>query len=68
MRRSCFCVRRDWTEVSKKFQLELLDNIFHDKPIENYIKNFANDLKKGKYDSLLIYKKAIRKAVSSYEF
>jgi DNA polymerase-2 len=59
-------VRRDWTEVSKKFQMELLNNIFHDKPIDDYVKNFVEDLRKGKMDDLLIYKKAIRKGVSEY--
>ncbi|MEM4397639.1 MAG: DNA polymerase II, partial [Candidatus Woesearchaeota archaeon] len=59
-------VRRDWTDLSKKFQLELLDLIFHKKEVIDYIKNFVNDLKKGKYDSLLIYKKAIRKDLENY--
>ena len=26
-------VRRDWTELSKKFQIELLNHIFYDKPV-----------------------------------
>ncbi|MEM2131329.1 MAG: DNA polymerase domain-containing protein, partial [Candidatus Woesearchaeota archaeon] len=59
-------VRRDWTDLSKKFQLELLDLIFHKKEVIDYIKKFVNDLKKGKYDSLLIYKKAIRKDLENY--
>ncbi|MBN2368200.1 DNA polymerase II [Candidatus Woesearchaeota archaeon] len=59
-------VRRDWTEVSKKFQLELLDRIFHKKEVVDYIKKFVSDLKKGKYDNLLIYKKAIRKNLDQY--
>ncbi len=59
-------VRRDWTPVSKKFQLELLDKIFHKEEVFEYIKKFVNDLKKGKYDDLLIYKKAIRKDLVKY--
>ena len=59
-------VRRDWTELAKKFQLELLERIFKEKPVEEYVKNFVEDLKKGKYDQLLVYRKAIRKPVSSY--
>lgn len=58
--------RRDWTAVSKKFQLELLDYIFHDKPLESYIRNFVKELRAGNMDKLLIYKKAIRKGVSEY--
>lgn len=59
-------VRRDWTEVSKKFQMGLLEHIFHDKPVADYTKKFVEDLKAGKMDSSLIYKKAIRKGVSEY--
>ncbi|MBD3164488.1 DNA polymerase II [Candidatus Woesearchaeota archaeon] len=59
-------VRSDWTEVSKKFQMQLLDQIFHDKPVENYIKEFVRDLRNGSMDELLIYRKSIRKKVSSY--
>jgi DNA polymerase II len=59
-------VRRDWTDVSKKFQLELLDKIFHKKEVFSYIKEFVDKLKKGSYDDLLVYKKAIRKDLDKY--
>ena len=59
-------VRRDWTELSKKFQLELLDRIFNKKEVVDYIKGFVENLKKGKYDNLLIYRKAIRKNLKDY--
>lgn len=59
-------VRRDWTEVSKKFQLELLELIFNDKPIDKYVKKFIDNLKKGEYDDLLVYRKALRKDVEEY--
>ena len=59
-------VRRDWTAVSKKFQLELLDLIFHEKEISEYVKTFVSDLKDGKYDDLLVYRKALRKDVDEY--
>lgn len=59
-------VRRDWTEVSKKFQLEMLDLVFHNKGINEYIRTFVKNLKEGKYDDLLIYRKALRKDVEDY--
>ncbi len=59
-------VRRDWTDLSKKFQLELLDRIFNKKEVVDYIKDFVKNLKKGKYDNLLIYRKAIRKNLKEY--
>jgi DNA polymerase-2 len=59
-------VRRDWTPISKKFQLEILDRIFHKKEIGEYVKEFITDLKAGKMDELLVYKKAIRKDLIKY--
>jgi DNA polymerase II len=59
-------VRRDWTDLAKKFQLELLDKIFHKQEVFEYIKKFVIDLKKGKYDNLLVYKKSIRKNLEYY--
>ncbi len=59
-------VRRDWTDLAKKFQMELLDLIFHKKEVVDYIKKFVDDLKKGKYDDLLVYRKAIRKDLDKY--
>ena len=59
-------VRRDWTAVSKKFQLELLDKIFHKQEVVEYIRKFVDDLLNSKYDDLLVYKKAIRKDLKKY--
>lgn len=59
-------VRRDWTEVSKDFQLGLLDRIFHKKEVAGFVKAFVDDLRKGKYDKKLIYKKALRKNIDEY--
>lgn len=59
-------VRRDWTGLAKKFQLELLDKIFHKQEVAEYVKNFVKDLKKGKYDDLLVYRKSIRKNLAEY--
>ena len=38
-------VRSDWTEVSKHFQMKLLDMIFHGKKVEVFINNFVDDIK-----------------------
>ncbi|GEM_PF-547317 len=59
-------VRRDWTNVAKKFQQILLDRVFHEQEIVTFIRSFVRDLKEGKYDDLLVYRKGIRKAVDSY--
>ncbi|MFH1849564.1 MAG: DNA polymerase II [archaeon] len=59
-------VRRDWTEIAKRFQMGLLEHIFHDKPVESYVRGFVDELRRGKMDNCLVYKKAIRKRVSEY--
>lgn len=59
-------VRGDWTDLSKKFQIELFEKIFRKEQFSEYIKRFVQDLKKGKYDELLVYKKNINKPLEEY--
>ncbi len=58
--------RRDWTELSKKFQYELLDRIFHKKEVSDYVKKFIKEVKEGRYDGMLIYRKGLRKDLDQY--
>ena len=59
-------VRRDWTALAKKFQLELLNKIFYKKEVGEYIRDFVVKLKEGGYDELLVYRKALRKSTEEY--
>ncbi|MFI5395501.1 MAG: DNA polymerase II [Candidatus Binatia bacterium] len=59
-------VRRDWSEVSKRFQRELLQRVFHDQPVQEFIRAFTIDLRAGRFDDELTYKKAIRKELDAY--
>ncbi|MFW5865515.1 MAG: DNA polymerase II [Nanoarchaeota archaeon] len=59
-------VRRDWTELSKEFQMKLLDLIFAEKEVTGFVKEFVQKLKQGTYDDLLIYTKALRKPIKEY--
>ncbi len=59
-------IRGDWTALAQEFQTKLLDLIFHDKPVEKYIQESVKNLKKGKYDKLLVYRKSIRKGLEEY--
>jgi len=59
-------VRRDWSEVSKHFQRELLQRVFHDEPVEAFIRSFVADLQAGAFDGELTYKKAVRKDLAAY--
>jgi len=59
-------VRGDWTDVAKKFQEELFELVFHKKEVTEYVKKFIKDLRAGKYDDMLIYKKSISKSLKEY--
>jgi len=59
-------VRRDWTPLAKRFQRELLGLVFHDRPVEDFIRGFLGELRAGRLDDLLSYKKAVRKQLADY--
>ncbi|UQA55519.1 DNA polymerase II [Polyangium aurulentum] len=59
-------VRRDVSAVARRFQRELLDRVFHDKPVEPFIRGFVAQLQSGELDAELVYRKALRKPLSAY--
>ena len=62
-------VRRDWTEVSKIFQRGLFDRLFHGvgrDEVLSYTRDFARDLREGRHDEHLVYRKALRKGLDEY--
>ncbi|HSP99440.1 MAG TPA: DNA polymerase II [Candidatus Dormibacteraeota bacterium] len=59
-------VRRDWSEVSKRFQLGLLERIFADQPVDAFVREFVADLRAGRHDDALTYRKAVRKELDAY--
>ena len=59
-------VRSDWTLFAKHVQTELYDRIFHDKHYIDYLMSELDALKQGERDDLLVYKKRIRKPLSTY--
>ena len=59
-------VRRDWTDAAKQFQKKLLWRVFHDDPIEDFVRTFVEDLRDGSYDAELVYTKGLSKHPSEY--
>jgi DNA polymerase-2 len=59
-------VRRDWSGVARRFQRELLDLVFHDRPVDDFVREFVIALRAGRFDAELVYRKAIRKPLSEY--
>ncbi|GFD95204.1 DNA polymerase [Alteromonas sp. KUL156] len=59
-------VRSDWTPLAKSFQYELYKKVFSGLPVEKYISDTLNAVKSGDMDDALVYKKRLRKPLSSY--
>lgn len=59
-------VRRDWTLLAKEFQFGLLKKVFSEEDYESYIRNYIKDIRNGKMDDRLIYKKRLRKDIDKY--
>lgn len=59
-------IRGDWTQAAQEFQMELLDKLFHDQPIERFIRDYLKKIRDGKLDEKLVYRKSIRKDLQEY--
>ena len=59
-------IRGDWTEAARDFQKELLYKLFHNEPIEQFIRAYIKKIREGKMDDKLVYKKSIRKSLEEY--
>ena len=59
-------VRTDWTQLAKEFQQTLYYKVFHDEDVEEYIRETVSKTLAGEYDKKLLYRKRIRRKLSSY--
>lgn len=59
-------VRSDWTELAKNFQQELFRRFFAEEDLSSWIKTFISDLKDGRFDAQLIYKKRLKRGQDKY--
>ncbi len=59
-------VRSDWTKLAKDFQIELYEKIFKGEDVDDWIRDIIKNLKAGKFDDKLIYRKRLRKDVDDY--
>jgi DNA polymerase-2 len=59
-------IRRDWTPLARRVQLELLRRAFADEPFETWLKEVARDLQAGRLDEELVYRKRLRRDLDSY--
>lgn len=59
-------VRSDWTKLAKEFQEELYLKVFSGEEVDEFIRQTIKNLKEGKLDDKLIYRKRLRKEVEDY--
>lgn len=60
-------VRTDWTQLAKDFQLNLYGRVFNNELYEEYIMQTVADLKTGKFDDKLIFRKRLRQKLQDYQ-
>lgn len=60
-------VRSDWTPLAKRFQRELFEKIFREEPYADFIRHYVADLRAGKLNDLLTYRKRLRGKLDSYD-
>jgi len=59
-------VRRDASPLVRRFQRELLEHVFHDRPVEPFVRSFVANVRAGRNDDELILQKSLRKPLEAY--
>ncbi|MBX3214508.1 MAG: DNA polymerase II [Labilithrix sp.] len=59
-------VRRDWTPLARRVQLELLRRVLSDEPFEEWLVAVARDVTAGRVDGELVYRKRLRRRLDAY--
>jgi DNA polymerase-2 len=59
-------VRGDWTDLARDVQRELYARLFADEPVLEYLREVVADLRHGRFDDRLVYRKSLRKAPQDY--
>ena len=59
-------VRGDWTALARDVQRELYARLFADQPLDDWLRALVADLRAGRHDDRLVYRKSLRKAPESY--
>jgi DNA polymerase-2 len=59
-------VRRDWTAVAKRVQRDLYQRLFTGAPVDVYLKDIIERVRRGELDEELVYQKGLRRGVEEY--
>ncbi len=59
-------VRSDWTPLAREFQQELYRRLFHDEPLDTYIRDVVETVRSGECDDKLVLRRRLRRSLSDY--
>lgn len=59
-------VRRDWTPIARSVQLELLRRVFAGEAFEEWLREIVRDVRAGKLDEQLVYRRRLRRELEEY--
>jgi DNA polymerase-2 len=59
-------VRTDWTPLARRFQKDLYRRVFLNQPFEAYVRETLDDLRAGRLDEELVYRKRLRRDLRDY--
>lgn len=59
-------VRGDWTALAREVQRALYARLFADEPVDAYLRDVVADVRSGRLDDALVYRKALRRDAASY--
>jgi len=59
-------VRRDWTALAKQVQRELYQRLFTDQAVDAYLFDVVKQVRNGRFDEALVYRKNLRKGAEGY--
>ncbi|MEX2470207.1 MAG: DNA polymerase II [Pseudohongiellaceae bacterium] len=59
-------VRSDWSPLAREFQQVLYRKIFHDEPVEDYIRDTVSRLLDGRFETELVLRKRLRRKLGDY--
>lgn len=60
-------IRSDWTPLAQIFQKELYTRIFHRQSYREYIREYIQNIRAGKFDDRLVYRKRLRRKLTDYQ-
>ncbi|UZE98059.1 DNA polymerase II [Alkalimarinus alittae] len=60
-------VRTDWTPLAREFQKTLYERIFLGQPYQDFILQTVQEIRAGKHDSKLLFRKRLRRKLADYQ-